>query len=266
MLPLVLVMLAAMTTLTLALVDRGWRLERASRQAVTGEEAWAIRFGVIGRAIDVLTAHDTSMAAPQGTGGVFNWSGNTAGPLRWRRLHPMVGVLDVPTVVGTPGVPSTGGHRQVVWMSPPRWPLRWDPVEGVRVTSADSAWSARVAQLPHRFAPLTSWEPDGDRWMRVRVSPGAAPARLRQSGVLIVDGPLRLTGHWEITGLLLLLGPLTVEGGSLTVRGGVVGDGPTLLPAPGAVALIPDREAIERALALVGRPTRAPFHLGQNLP
>jgi hypothetical protein len=259
-------MLAAMTTLTLALVDRGWRLERASRQAVASEEAWAVRFGEIGRAIDDLTAHDAYMGAPRGSRGAFKGAGENAWPLRWRRLHPMVGVIDVPAVEGTTRVPSTGGHRQVVWVSPPRWPLRWDPVEGVRVTSADSAWSERVAQLPHRFSPPASWEPDGDRWGRVRVSPSAAPARLRQSGVLIVDGPLRLSGRWEVTGLLLLLGPLTVEGGALTVRGGVVGDGPIPLPAPGGVMLIPDREAVERALALVGRPTRAPFHLGQNLP
>ena len=265
-LPLVLVMLTATITLALALVDRGWRLERASRQAVDRDADWAVRFGAMGRVVADLPTQEAYMGAPPGGRGVLDASGDGVWSLAWWRTHPMVGVIDLPSRRGVPGEPGAAGHRQVVWMQPPRWPLHWDPVEGVRVTSADSTWSARVAQLPHRFAHPPGWSSEAGHWSRMRVSPGAAPARLRQFGVLLVDGPLRLTGRWEVTGLLLLLGPLSVEGGFLSVRGGVVGDGPTPSPLPGAVELIPDRMAVERALALIGRPTRAPFHLGQKFP
>ena len=98
------------------------------------------------------------------------------------------------------------------------------------------------------------------------VDPANAPLQLRVEGLVVVDGDMVVTGDWEVTGLLIGLGSIRVAGGRLLVQGGVVGDPePTVWSVPG-LHLRPDPAAVDRALALAGRPTRAPFHLWQRLP
>jgi hypothetical protein len=89
----------------------------------------------------------------------------------------------------------------------------------------------------------------------------AGPVAFR--GVLLRDGLLRITGDVDVEGLLIVRGPLRLEGARVRVRGAVVLADPLrrAVELPAGVAVAWDRCAIDMALATVAQPVSTPFRL-----
>ena len=268
-LPLVLLVLSAMALVGGAVLESGWRLERAGTEALHREAAAVARLGGLARLLRIAVSSGVPQL-PEPGGDAVAWPPDASTvDAKWWRTHPLVAGVDWHAAGGPTSQVAGSGVRQLLWIAPPPWPLRWDPVAGVSSWPDGRTWRERVAPLRpwcRQLGNNATADLASDRWGCLFVDPAKAPAYLRVRGLVMIDGPLHLTGDWEVTGLLVSVGPIRVTGGRLRVEGGVVGEpDPTSVPIPG-LEIRPERSAVDRALALAGRPIRAPFHLRHRLP
>jgi hypothetical protein len=254
---LVLVVLSAVMLLAWTALDRAVTVDRISRRVTEREGARRTAAAAIARhLLSWEGAGVLSMLPPERATLAHELSGG----LQWHRTHPLVLLLTGDTA---------GTAIELLSIALPQWPLGWDVATGVVVGPDSLSWDQRVAAIRDQLRP---WSPsDGGTspeapWVSVHLPAPIRPRLLRQNGMFIVDGPLELTGDWEVTGLVILLGAVRGQGGRLTVRGGLVGDSLQGAALPHGIQVEPDRPSVERALALVGRPTRAPFHLRPLAP
>lgn len=185
--------------------------------------------------------------------------------VREQRTHPLVERLVV----------TSGEARQELWVwlaPPPHVPT--EAVASYRPGAADSATNRFVAILMERLSrrlpagptlasgianravegPFTLFHGDGGTFQS-----GVAGA---VTGLVVIDGPLAVTGARQVRGLMLVRGTIRCGGGTLKVRGTLLVErvDPELPPMPCVEAEL-DRDAVAVALAFVGEPRPSPFHL-----
>jgi hypothetical protein len=253
-LPLVLLILSAATVLAWSALDRAVTVDRLSRRMTDREGARTNAAAAITRILLTWDGAGLLSALPP-EGAITLPETPPVGGLRWSRPHPLVLVLegDAPRQV-----------HELLAIELPDWPLMWNGATGVVVRPDSLSWEHRIAGVRDRLRP---WRPSHGAmspdppWTPVLLSAAVRPPAVRHSGILVVDGTLELTGDWEVNGLLVVLGALHDRGGRLLVRGGLVGDSLRFSGLAAGLRVEPDRAHVERALALVGSPTRAPFHL-----
>lgn len=137
------------------------------------------------------------------------------------------------------------------------------PRDSVRRALAEG-WDATAA----RAAEWTRDAPDDGRW-RLHLIPRrdsvlAGPRRWQ--GLVLHEGPLRLVGAFEGTGILIVRGALDASGARLAVRGAVVVDDSLARPVRlGPATLQWNRCAVSMALATAATLRAAPFHVWVGL-
>jgi hypothetical protein len=127
----------------------------------------------------------------------------------------------------------------------------------------DLAWERGVARARHAQTGMLLSRP---AWSSVHVVAADSTRLLsipvgalsRHTGVVFVDGDLRVDGTLQLQGVLLVRGDLQV-GGALDVLGAVLvrGDGTSRIGAQSGVRYSPC--AVQRALADVAQPTLSTF-------
>jgi hypothetical protein len=124
-----------------------------------------------------------------------------------------------------------------------------------------TAWGTLMALAPPRaLVPSDTLRP---RWQAARLDArdSVLAGPLIWHGLLLHDGPLRVTGNVSLHGLLVVRGPFDARAARLTVRGAIVIADPASSTAwfGGLSAVAWDRCRVQMALATVSTPRSRPF-------
>lgn len=253
LLPITLLILSVSVALTFTSVELAFHAIRRSRQLL-----WSDR---LTRAADeglqkTWRSWDTipPWTAPVGTPGarvVVSGAGDTV-HVTWRRTHPLIVWTHARASTTLGGTRLERSVQRVAWLQAPI-PAR-----------AEEMLQGAFGPPP----PVTPWaaiasEPSRDwRFLRLPAPSSSAPRRLRHRGWVIVDGGVHLADGSQVEGVLVVRGPLHVTG-QVTVQGELLVLEGTV---PSGLVVHRDHFATEMALATAAHPRLAPFHLWYEPP